>query len=198
MFRYYWSRVSDHGKLLLQLRLPVAMSSACFEKLSTRRRRRRRRRAWRHLPCYWLAGWRRQAAGSWKATMHQFAERKLVPTQASSQWRAARGARTSTAKQHSHATVPLCVLSFSKLRALLSHWSWVLKPQLAVLYSATLLPLLLSAYYTCPFRRRGATIDGAEAARTIAAPPPPLPPPPQSRHCRHHRRCRRRLAKLAW
>lgn len=192
MFRYYWSRVSDHGKLLLQLRLPVAMSSACFEKLSTRRRRRR---AWRHLPCYWLAGWRRQAADSWKATMHQFAERKLVPTQASSQWRAARAPRrqSSTAMPLCHCA--LCVLSFSKLRALLSHWSWVLKPQLAVLYSATLLPLLLSAYYTCPFRRRGATIDGAEAARTIAAPPLP---PPQSRHCRQHRRCRRRLAKLAW
>ena len=198
MFRYYWSRVSDHGKLLLQLRLPVAMSSACFEKLSTRRRRRR---AWRrHLHCHWLADWRRQPAGSWKATMHQFAERKLVPTQANRLWRAARSPR-----RLSGTAMPLCALSFLKLRALLSHWSWVLKSQLAVLYSATLLPLLLSAYYTCPFRRRGATIDGAEAVHAIGAPLPP----PQSRYCRERRHWRwsrarcsttaaSRLAKLAW
>ena len=191
MFRYYWSRVSDHGKLLLQLRLPVAMSSACFEKLSTRRRRRRRRRAWRHLPCYWLAGWRRQAAGSWKATMHQFAERKLVPTQASSQWRAARAPR-----RLSSTAMPLCHCVCSAFQSWEPYWvteAEYSSRSLPYCTQLTLLPLLLSAYYTCPFRRRGATIDGAEAARTIAA-----PPPPQSRHCRHHRRCRRRLAKLAW
>ena len=193
MFRYYWSRVSDHGKLLLQLRLPVAMSSACFEKLSTRRRRRR---AWRHLPCHSLAGWRCQAAGSWKATMHQFAERKLVPTQASSQWRAARAPR-----RLSSTAMPLCHCVCSAFQSWEPYWvteaeyssrSLPYCTQLrCCLYSSQLTILAPSAAAAPP------SMALNEAARTIAAPSPPLPPL-QSRHCRHHHRCRRRLAKLAW